>query len=552
MVTAAENLERLINDELSTLDNAFEGNSFYAIVSLIRAIDTLHGYNTPSTLELGKNYGWNLMMKSFYSKLDLNSEFPFFDTDIETDQWITNTLHICGKIGYCLQLLDCNRALLIEIFSESKNEFSYKYTNQLTDVEFFDRQDFEELRKLITEKIVSERKKDDKISESEVINEFSKLITNPFGKYISYDTNPKIDEFFRKKGHYHLLGLQGYDDFNEDDKFGGIPYSKYLDLIEESMGIAFKHLKACDLLVTKNPAVNIYNILSYISFKEKMYKDFAHQLDLSIAEIEQLFSCITLNKDNYNYYLNLAAIPPTPYIELSRTRLIRSINGCLNRPFRILHYEFKRKFSNDYFEAVNRRESRFRNELYLYFTSDRFIKIPQSIVVQNGNIKTDIDAILFDKEKKALGLFQLKWQDVYAYSIKERFSRITNLYPKSIEWLDKVIGWVETHESKEILEKLQIQRYFSDAEEIHEIYFFIIGRNQIHFSGTNLDSRAAWGSWSQFILSTNKIFANFDNPIKELYVKLKVSEPKYRISREPIPQQESFELLFESFKVYKK
>jgi len=39
-------------------------------------------------------------------------------------------------------------------------------------------------------------------------------------------------------------------------------------------------------------------------------------------------------------------------------------------------------------------------------------------------------------------IFQLKWQEMYGASMKERYSRINNLYPKVVEWIDKVESWI--------------------------------------------------------------------------------------------------------------
>ena len=113
----------------------------------------------------------------------------------------------------------------------------------------------------IIERVIDQKKKDKPFNEQKIKAELRKIIKSPDGKMISYNTSPEIDEYYNQQGHYHVLRLQGYDDFDTVDKFGGIEYWKYVDIIELVTGVAIMHLEACLELVKMNPKVDLLNIL---------------------------------------------------------------------------------------------------------------------------------------------------------------------------------------------------------------------------------------------------------------------------------------------------
>ena len=216
----------------------------------------------------------------------------------------------------------------------------------------------------------------------------------------------------------------------------------------------------------------------------------------------------------------------------------------------LLNRELKRKYKRDYDKAVNNREDRFRKELFMFFKDEHIIKIPRGINISFRNIHTDIDAVVYDVKTKTLGLFQLKWQDRYQHSIKERFSRISNLFDKANEWIGKVKYWIENNSQKSIISSLQINKENKISTEIKEVYIFVISRNQMNFTGVELDDSVAWSSWHQLIESQADIGSNINNPIKEMFIKIKALEPEKRLQREKLPNPSKLVIELVDCKVY--
>jgi hypothetical protein len=410
----------------------------------------------------------------------------------EAMNWADGIIQFAGHIAFLKQLIDYEKADLIELKKPNDYEISFNYIVENVGQEYYDGKSMDFFRDIIIERIIENKKKKENINEEEIKIKLREIIQNPSGKYISYDATPEIDDYYKKKGHYFVLKLQGYDEFGENDLFGGIEYWKYLDLVETIIGVAIMHTEACLELTKINPKVDLHNLLTYKFYKDKTLEIYQNYFGASRSEMEQIFSCITLNKENFSYYLDYPAASLPMFVQVSENMLVRLVSGCLGNPFELLNRELKRKFEKDYFEAVNKREDRFRIELFHLFPYDKLIKISKGININLNGKKTDIDAVIFDTKTITLGLFQLKWQDPFRNSMRERFSRISNLFTKATEWVEKVEYWLTNSDISNIIETLELRKYTKEDIHINEVHLFMISRNNINFTNVEgLDERVA-------------------------------------------------------------
>lgn len=555
-------LKDKIDEESKIPKNSFGGPSYWAIQNIVRRIDFIlplfhrrDGWTKQQVDEFREffNYGWAPILKQYYDDINLDVHQPFPLMTDEMISWTDSNISFSGRLEFCKQLLSYEKAGLITIISPKENEFTFSYSHKVTGIEQYDQMSMDFYKEQIIERIIDQKKKEKPFDEQKIKTELRKIIKNPDGKLISYDSTPEIDEYYNQQGHYHILRLQGYDDFDTTDKFGGIEYWKYVDMIELITGVAIMHMDACLELVKMNPKVNLMNILSYTYFKDKTIKLYSNYLGVSEKKIEQIFSCLTVSKENFDYYLEYPSTPPPMYFQVSDNLTIRSIAGCLSNPFSLLNRELKRKYRSDYDKAVNRREDRFRKELFMFFPDERIIKIPREVNISSNGIKTDIDAVVFDSKTGTLGIFQLKWQDPFAKDMTERYSRMSNLFPKANEWVDKMKRWATNSTSKTIINSLQINKFLKEKKEVKEIYCFVISRNQMNFTGMEIsDNTVAWSSWHQLIEAQARIKTDFDDPIREMFVKIKSFSPDRRINIDELPQAEDLEVQIGKIKVHYK
>lgn len=557
---ASTYLKEIVETETLKIKDTFSGPSYHAIQHILRRLDfvMLFYSNVPNKTEQEVeelrefyNYGWAPALKPFYNDLDINTFEPFPEMYKEAMNWADGIIQFAGHIAFLNQLVEYEKADLIKLEIPKENEFSFSYVVDNAGLEYYDRKSRDFFRDMIVERMIDEKKKKDNLNEEEIKKKLREIIRNPSGKYISYDATPEIDEHYKKKGHYYVLSLQGYDEFGEKDVFGGIEYWKYIDLIETIIGVAIMHTEACLELTKINPKVDLQNLLTYTYYKDKTIDIYKNHFRASQSEMEQIFSCITLNKENYDYYLEYPAASLPMYVQVSDNMLVRLISGCLGNPFELLNRELKRKFEKDYFEAVNKREERFRKELYHLFPFENVIKLPKGVDININGRKTDIDAVIFDTKTMTLGLFQLKWQDPFRKSMRERFSRISNLFKTANKWVEKVEYWLTNTEPNDILETLNLKKYFKGELYINEVHIFVLSRNNMNFTNVDgLDDRVAWGTWYQMIESQAIVKSSSDNIIRDAYIKLKTLSPKNRMKNEKIPEIPNFETRFGKYRIY--
>ncbi|MEX0314169.1 MAG: hypothetical protein AB3N18_08325 [Allomuricauda sp.] len=491
-------------------------------------------------------FGWSLAFSKFYENYQPQHNIPLFAWEPELREWIDSVIQHAGSIELCKQFLDYAKADLVTVTNEG-HSFNFRYKSNTTPYEYYEKKSLEYYFSTVS-KHLEEKSKMIVEGVEEMRKSLQTIVKVEHNEFMSYAATPKIDEFYSKWGYLYLMTTTIVEDFAEDDKFGNHVYKDYLDFVEGIFKTGIMH-RDCSMALAKKTSHKIYlrNILTYTFNKSSFVKRYSDYMSWPEEKTAEILSAFTLTPENYEFHLKHPGATVPPYFQLGHDTIMRSTTGCLDKPLLFLHRELKRKYHKDYFEAVNEREQRFKNQLYSLFPWDSILKLPDNINIKIGSRSTDIDGVLYDTERSILGLFQLKWQDVFATSMKERFSRITNLIPKSVEWIDKIEDWTKSNDEKTILNSLKIPK---EHKEIKEIYLFVISRNHVHFTNQALDNRATWASWYQVIEACSKIkdLSN-SNPIGELALKLRMFYPEERRTREENPTLKKLSFRFSKYTV---
>lgn len=550
MESSENNLKTILEKETNRIRSSYTGNDvIFALIEFIRSIDYqafMLGHNLrPGDLALLQKYkfGWALPFKVFYQDLVLG-EVPLFPSLKESYEWSDSIIQHAGSIQICYQLLDYLKADLMQLEAQDQNHFIFK---NLTDypVEYFEHLSLDYYYSLV-DQLLEEKGK--KLVEElpRVRKKLEEIVNLEFDEFISYKANEEFDLFYKRFGYLYLMTSQTIDEFDEEDKFGEYLYKDYLDIAEYVCMEGIMHRDCCMALAEKTShKIYLRNILTHGFSIDKFVSSLSNYLDWEEAKTRQVVSCFAITKENYLYHLSYPKASASPYFELGKDIWVRSTFGCLDRPVYFLNRELKRRFPTDYFNAVNNRELRFKKQLYSFFEQDRFIKVEENIKIKIDKDTTDIDAVIYDKEKNVLALFQLKWQDTFYTSMKERFSRISNLVPKSVEWIDKLERWLRGNQTKSILNTLRIKH-----DKIEDIFLFVIARNHMHFSNQKLDDRAVWASWYQIIEASAKVKdPRMTNPIAEFAAKLKFFYPENRRQFEDAEMTKEASFKFSRYKI---
>jgi len=505
-----------------TMDYFFVGRNFYSKWAKSKEVES-HAHLVA--------YGLHRILSLSLDESSKQEGAPLFRSTPKSQRWANSVLSECGKLGYCEHLLELQRVGLIDIVETAPNRYHARPAIRPYGIESFERENAIWLKGLIAEHsqdVVTVLKADSEKVKKIMYGRVKPWMTH----YIQYTTTPEIDAFYDTKGIMLARMMLGRDAFPPEARFGGQEFGLYCAAIAVIIGWFSKHLGFCFELLKKHPRLDPFNILTITapSENETNWLSAALGIDASIAQ--QAIEAVTLTLENKRDHCSVAGNLITPvFIEIGRDQLLLPLWGSLTEPFMFLLRELRRRYRSDWDSAVNTRERVFRDDLYALFRSGRFHKLARSAVLKSGGTTTtDVDALIFDRQTGEVGIFQLKWQDFFGNSMRERESKKRNLLNTGNRWIERVFKWLSSVDSKTLAQTFDLSR--DDAKKIRSFRVFMLGRNAAFFSGDwKPDTRAAWGIWYQ-VLRLMSNLPNSDSPIENLFRALQEDSPLKKPSPE--------------------
>ncbi len=518
------------------------------LIELIRSVDfetyaqKIKGDQIKSDTTLDKyRFGWSLPFRQLYEEYSYSDQFPLFESNAEIRRWINSLILHSGSIQITRQVLEQHKAKLYSLEQESETSFLFRQLSEGVGDEYYERLSLAYYHSTV-EKVLENKIKPAMAGLPEMRKKLESIVHLVDERFIQYEATEEVEVFYNRLGYIMMMVTQIIDDLDESDTFGGIAYKDYLDFVEYGFMVGHMHRDCCFALAEKTKyQVNLQTILTHGFSSKRFFQTLSDYFGWDETKAKQIASCLTLSKENFDFHLSYPGLAPCPYFQLGEDVWIRSIEGCLSMPVFFLNRELKRKYPKDYQRARNKREARFKAQLYDYFKYDWIQCIEKNIEIGT----TDIDAVVFDNRKKVLALFQLKWQDAFSTSMKERRSRISNMIPKSVQWIDKVVTWIQENDQETVLRTCGI-----DDNRIKDIQLIILSRNHIHFTNNELDDRATWGSWFQLFEASAKVKDKSNsNPIMEIVTKLRFLYPDMRRQVDGMIRVNDAELKFANYNV---
>jgi hypothetical protein len=521
---------------------------FMTLLGLIRELDVqaIIPYSdeqaNPSVSDLYK-HGWQPLFKEAYRLFDMQPQPMFFASHREHIEHAQMLLGFSGRVGLCQQFINYTRYGLIRVAEVTGKEVKFESCHEHFGLERFDNAYKWEVSSSIIEKIIEERAAKHPISFESVQPLIRQTVNVQQAQFLSYTAPIEVYEYFEQQGRFLLLRLQEHENFGPEEIFGGLPYRIYTDAVEYLMGVALMHGHYALAALEKQPQAFLANLLPYLRPDESFIHSLVEEIGVTETQARQILDCLTLDKSNYEGYIDFTAAAPPPFIRMAKGYLLRSVAGCTNNPFQLLNYELKRRYEKDYFKAVNNREERFRKDLFTFFLQEHIIKLQRGVRMTTKLGATDIDAVLYDRKAGTVALVQLKWPDGYGDSMRRRESAFVNYYRKANEWVEKVYSWVKETDSKTLFGALQIRVTPEERRNFKGVYIIVLNRYTAHFTSGEPSENAAWGSWWQFVatLSTGLKYKP-DDPLGAAYASLRYFDPKRRIERGEEAEMQPFDM----------
>lgn len=261
----------------------------------------------------------------------------------------------------------------------------------------------------------------------------------------------------------------------------------------------------------------------------------ASALDVDLAIVGQALAAFTLDRENAEWHAAVPGVAAAPLVRVGSDRIVFSLYGLLTEPFFFLTRELRRREAPAYHNSAHLREGVFRHDLYSLFQDTRFVTSAGRVRLQRegGDLRTDVDAVIFDRKSGALGLFELKSQDPFVRSTAELArQRDTVLYAN--RQLSGTLDWLKRHGADDLLGRVDARaaRIF----RVQKVYPFVLGRYLVHFhDGPEPDRRAAWGTWPQVLRALDG--ASGANPLASLFTRLKTDTPPLQPPADTPPRE---------------
>lgn len=496
-----DELRELIGREEQKIVETFPRERRLGLMEVARAMDFhwVRGHlGLLEATELEENlpeFGLNKALDLLLDESSRGPMFPLMSSTKEKQAWADSVLFRLGALGRCEALLEMARLGLGGFEKSGPRQYDFIYTKKPIGLEGLEKADADWYQGQVRRQQATRFMELEHRSQR-VWSLMSRLVDTWYGHYIQYDADPEIDGFYLEKGILYGQGFFGQDSFAWDSSFGGQQFGSFVKAAGFLIGLALKHMDFCLLLLRKNSALEPRNLLTIPQDWDVMCSTVALASGESEAVAEQILSVLILSMDNKKAHCGVPGNFVAPaFIQCGDGRVIKPIWGCLSHPFQTMLEGLRMQYPLDWDRAVERREVLFREELYGLFPGPRFFKVGTSIRLRrSGALITDIDAIVFDRKEGVLGLFQLKWQDFFRYSLRSRESKKLNFNKNANKWVARVSEWLAEQRTGNALGALGISS--RDILGVRRILLFVVGRNAAHFSGEgSLDARAAWGTW---------------------------------------------------------
>jgi hypothetical protein len=333
------------------------------------------------------------------------------------------------------------------------------------------------------------------------------------------------DAFYRRLAGVRLEMMAYQLSYPPDAEIGGCTIQIYRDVLCELIAWALRERDRGDVATPQ--------------FEHALIAALASGLALDPSVIGQTVAAFTLDRENAAYHAAVPGVAAAPVVRIDPNHLVWSVHGLTTEPLLFLTRELKRRAAQEYHNAAYLRELVFRQELYALFSDKRFVTSAGRIKLrrEGGDVRTDVDALVFDRKSGTLGFFELKSQDPFARSTAELARQRDNVLYANRQ-VSGVLAWLSRNGADALLSRVDSRT--ARTFRVQKVYPFVLGRYLAHFSdGPEPDRRAAWGTWPQVLrlLDGQPFRATDANPLASLFTRLAKDVPLVRPPADASPRE---------------
>lgn len=312
------------------------------------------------------------------------------------------------------------------------------------------------------------------------------------GWFIGYDNDQFLVDHYRTLASIEAAGVVEAEALPATGLIGGRPFSDWSDASTAAYGAVLHHIDAAGRLRQRRPKLNMRDILTIYARRDDIVEVLVERGDNRLRAL-QLMAGLTLDAEGAAWNEERHEIPLPYYIDAGEHFVLLPLFGGLMNPHAGLLDHLRRTYRTDWDKIVDGRENIFREDLRRLLPEPRYKVLKKGLRLRrvDGSMLTDADAVVLDRQTGVVVFVQMKWYDVYGFSLSERDSRRENLLTKGNEWVDKVHDWIDGRTCAEIA---RIYGWGDAANAPPEL--LVMARHSTRFAGEmRYDPRASWTSW---------------------------------------------------------
>jgi hypothetical protein len=184
--------------------------------------------------------------------------------------------------------------------------------------------------------------------------------------FIGYGADPLLDEYFFGLAYHEVQLYDGFDTFHYSTCFGGIPYQNYIFALTFLISISIRHERFAEVLVKKEPAIRLENILTISSDTEEFLismrdainyfaEGFEGFNEITLEEVKCIFEVLSYSRKNKELLARPASALPL-IIQNTDQSFIRCLTGARTSPIQFLLDSLRHSFKSDYDKHQQSRE----------------------------------------------------------------------------------------------------------------------------------------------------------------------------------------------------
>jgi hypothetical protein len=560
-----EQLRQLIDEEQEGIRQTFPAKRGSAVVALTRARDwhylklqdTLSAVTKTTSANHSYLYtsGWHKALQLCFGDATESRYVSPSVTDSTLDAWADQVLQECDRLAAGEQVLAHCESGFMRMQQGGQKDFYAWIASKKMPTEWREREDIEWWTNALAKTNESEMQElaVERVSIQQQLDEFASEWQADVNVY---RTTPEIDDYYMRLGMLRVKSMACHFLYPAQTLIGGCTVELYGKVLAVLIGMALKHLDLCKAFVVQHLSCTLRDMLATPHDTAALIEAVSETLGVESAAIRRVVDVCSLSHENVSYHCSVGGTPAPPLLRLDERHLVWSLTGLLSEPFLFLTRELKRRYSYEYNTASHMREEIFRQGLYQLFSDKRFVRSVGSVELRGvqGDLTTDVDALIFDRKTGALALFELKSQDLFAYSRQERIRQRDYFYNAGKQVL-ACVQWLNRNGANALLTRLDPK--LVKRLKVQKTYIFVLGRYLAHFfDGPEFDRRAAWGTWPQVLRLVNgeSFGAEDAHPIQSLYNKLVKDTPLTPSSPvvdvQEIPIGDSNVYVYPDFKTY--